>query len=232
MDVKTILIVEDDPDILELVQFNVERRGYKSVLASDGEAGLRLAEELRPDLIILDLMMPGIGGLAVCQQIKENEDIKHVPIIMLTAKSEEADIVTGLELGADDYITKPFSPKELMARVKAALRSRAPAAVAGASVMVTKKVGPIAVDSDRHEIKLHDKLLALTLAEYKLVEALAERPGRVFTREQLLQKIAGEETYLIDRNVDVHVRSIRKKFGEDSEWIQTIRGVGYKCAEV
>ena len=224
-----ILLIEDDSDISELVQYNLEREGFKVYASADGELGLSQALKLKPDLIILDLMLPGLDGLAVCRKLRAQAATAEIPIVMLTAKGEESDIVIGLEMGADDYVAKPFSPKELLARIRAVLRRPrlgAPGVVEG-----RRTVGPVTFDPDRHEAFLHDTALTLTLAEFRLLYTLTSRPGRVFTREQLLEKITGGETYVIDRNVDVHVRAIRKKLGVEAEFIQTVRGVGYKCRE-
>ena len=227
-----ILLVEDEADISELIQFNLERHGFKVRAAANGEDGLKMAAAQTPQLMLLDIMMPGCDGLTVLRRLREAAATKNVPVIMLTAKGEESDIVVGLELGADDYMTKPFSPRELVARVKAMLRrlddSQKPAAAANEKL----SVGPVAIDGERHEAWIHGKPVAFTLAEFNLLKTLISRPGRVFTRDQLLEKITGGETYVIDRNVDVHVRAIRKKLDVDSEFIQTVRGVGYKCREV
>ena len=224
-----ILLIEDDSDISELVQYNLEREGYRVYASGDGEIGLNQALQLRPNLIILDLMLPGLDGLSVCRKLRAAQETQDIPIVMLTAKGEESDVVIGLEMGADDYVSKPFSPKELVARIRAVLRRpRAP----GASVADGRRtVGPVTIDPERHEVWLRDQPLSLTLAEYRLLSALTSRPGRVFTREQLLEKITGGEAYVIDRNVDVHVRAIRKKLAADAEFIMTVRGVGYKCRD-
>lgn len=226
-----ILLVEDEADISELIQFNLERHGFKVRAAANGEDGLKMAAAQTPQLMLLDIMMPGCDGLTVLRRLREAAATRHVPVIMLTAKGEESDIVVGLELGADDYMTKPFSPRELVARVKAMLRrlddAQKPAATAGEKLAV----GPVAIDGERHEAWIHGKPVAFTLAEFNLLKTLISRPGRVFTRDQLLEKITGGETYVIDRNVDVHVRAIRKKLDMESEFIQTVRGVGYKCRE-
>jgi two-component system phosphate regulon response regulator PhoB len=226
-----ILLIEDDPDISELVQYNLEREGFKVVAAADGDRGLSQALQLGPDLIVLDLMLPGQDGLSICRKLRAAPETQDIPIIMLTAKSEESDVVIGLEMGADDYVTKPFSPKELLARVRAVLRRprNTPAEADQEGTRCT--VGPVTIVADRHEVFLRDAPLQLTLAEYRLLSTLTSRPGRVFTREQLLEKITGGETYVIDRNVDVHVRAVRKKLGDDAEFIQTVRGVGYKCRD-
>ncbi len=225
----SVLAIEDDPDILELVQYNLERQGFTVHTATDGESGLKAATELQPNIILLDIMLPGIDGLEVCQRLKKSEEAKAIPIIMLTAKSEESDVVVGLEIGADDYVTKPFSPNELVARIRTVLRRSKKSEEGSQTDRV--EVGPIVMDIGRHEVFHRGNPISLTLAEFNLLNLLCSRPGRVFTREQLLEKISGQDTYLIDRNVDVHVRSIRKKLGEDADFIATIRGVGYKCRE-
>ena len=226
-----ILLIEDDSDISELVQYNLEREGYKVTAAADGEVGLNLALQQKPDLIILDLMLPGLDGLSVCKKLRAAAETAEIPIVMLTAKGEESDIVIGLEMGADDYIAKPFSPKELTARIRAVLRRPRAAAPKEGEPTQRLEVGPVAIDLERHEAYLKGKPLQLTLAEYRLLSTLISRPGRVFTREQLLEKITGGEVYVIDRNVDVHVRAIRKKLESEAEFIVTVRGVGYKCRE-
>ena len=224
-----ILIIEDDSDISELVQYNLEREGYQVHTAIDGYIGLNQAVQLKPNLIVLDLMLPGLDGLSVCRQLRAEPATGGIPIIMLTAKGEESDIVVGLEMGADDYVTKPFSPKELLARVRAVMRRpRNPNPVENG---VQRSVGPISIDAERHEVSLRGESMSVTLAEYRLLSTLISRPGRVFTREQLLEKITGGETYVIDRNVDVHIRALRKKLGDDADFIVTVRGVGYKCRD-
>ncbi len=224
-----ILVIEDDPDILELLQYNLERAGYKVRNAMHGETGLKEAEGYEPDLIILDIMLPGMDGLNVCKKLRQKEKTSSIPIIMLTAKGEESDVVAGLELGADDYVTKPFSPNELVARMRAVLRRPPP--VKKDQEVTKVECGPIKIDSERHEAYLGQDPMALTLAEFNLLKALVSQPGRVFTRDQLLESITGGDTYLIDRNIDVHIRAIRKKLGEHDQMIQTVRGVGYKCKD-
>ena len=228
-----VLIIEDDLDISELVQFNLEREGFRVIVAGDGELGVAQAVKEKPDLIILDLMLPGLDGLSVCKSLRANIQTRDIAIVMLTAKGEESDIVVGLEVGADDYLSKPFSPKELVARVKAVLRrpKNENQRVFSSQQTAGKSNGPVIIDHDRHEVWHHGQPLTLTLAEYRLLSTLVSRPGRVFTREQLLERITGGEVYVIDRNVDVHIRSIRKKLGEDADFIITVRGVGYKCRE-
>lgn len=238
-----ILIVEDDSDIRDLIQFNLERDGFKTRAAKNGEEALWLAFEQAPSLILMDIMMPVCDGLTALRKLRASTgSLRHVPVVMLTAKGEESDIVQGLELGADDYMMKPFSPKELTARIRAVLRR----AKDGDSRSVLEdgllsgekrasdniKVGPIEIDLERHEARSRGKALVLTLAEFNLLKTLISKPGRVFTRDQLLENISGAGTYVIDRNVDVHVRAVRKKLEDDAEFIQTVRGVGYKCREV
>src|SRR5579871_2365072 len=227
---ESLLLIEDDPDIVELVQYNLEREGFRVASARDGERGLHDASSNHPSLILLDLMLPGMEGLEVCRALRHNRVTKRIPVVMLTAKGEETDIVLGLEMGADDYVTKPFSPRELAARVRAVLR-RAEAKAADPEATRLQH-GPLTVDSERYQAWLNGKLLNLTLSEFRLLHALAASPGRVFTRDQLVERITAGECIVTDRNVDVHISSLRKKFGEDGELIVTVRGVGYKCKEL
>lgn len=219
-----ILIVDDEKDIVELVEYNLEREGYRVTSAYNGEEALELVRKELPNLIILDLMLPGIDGLEVCRVLKRDSRTFNIPIIMLTAKGEEADIVAGLELGADDYVTKPFSVRQLIARMRAVLRRM---------VTPTKdkdliKIDDLIIDSIKHTVTLEGKLLELTSTEFKLLKCLAGDPGRVFTRDQLLNNVWSEETFIVDRAVDVHIRRLRKKLGRASKFIVTVRGVGYK----
>lgn len=238
-----ILIVEDDSDIRDLIQFNLERDGFKTRVAKNGEEALWLAFEQAPSLILMDIMMPVCDGLTALRKLRGSTgSLRHVPVVMLTAKGEESDIVHGLELGADDYMMKPFSPRELTARIRAVLRRAKegdPRSVSEDGPLSSEKrdsesmrVGPIEIDLERHEARSRGKALVLTLAEFNLLKTLISKPGRVFTRDQLLENISGAGTYVIDRNVDVHVRAVRKKLEDDAEFIQTVRGVGYKCREV
>jgi len=238
-----ILIVEDEADIRELIQFNLEREGFKTRVAKNGQEGLELAMNQTPDLILMDIMMPVCDGLTALRKIRETTtgSLKQTPVVMLTAKGEETDIVLGLELGADDYVMKPFSPKELTARIRAVLRRTKDDARAGAtatdktppsSSVEKMKAGPIEIDTEKHLAFSRGKPLVLTLAEFNLLKVLISKPGRVFTRDQILEKISGADTYVIDRNVDVHVRAVRKKLEDDAEFIQTVRGVGYKCRDL
>jgi len=224
---KLILVIEDDPDILELLQYNLGKEGYRVAIAEDGERGLKEAIQQTPDMIVLDIMLPGIDGLEVCKRLRQNANTSKIPIIMLTAKGEESDVVVGLELGADDYLTKPFSPRELIARMRAVLR-RGEGTDASAEGEKTT-IGELSIDRARHEVVYQGQPVTFTLAEYRILEMLASNPGRVFSRDQLLDRITGGEVVVIDRNVDVHIRSIRKKLNDEAELIQTVRGVGYKC---
>ena len=228
---ETILLVEDDPDIAELVQYNLEREGYRVITCAEGDVGLAEIMRVKPNLIILDLMLPKIDGLTICKSVRAQSELAGIPIIMLTAKSEESDVIIGLELGADDYLTKPFSPRELLARMKAVLRRQKVGKVEVKAERDRIAVGPVALDIERHEAFLNNESLILTLAEFKILATLMSKPGRVFSREQLLEKVTGGDVYVIDRNIDVHIRSIRKKLGEEAEFIFTVRGVGDKCRE-
>lgn len=220
-----ILVIEDSADIRELLQFNLSREGYEVYTAMTGEEGLVLARVHDPVLILLDLVLPGIRGLEVCKRLKREPRTESIPIIMLTAKSEETDIVLGLEMGADDYVTKPFGIKELAARIRTVLRRTLNPVTAQDGRI---RVGPLEIDSERFQVRVEGQLLTLTLTEFRLLQALAENPGRVFTREQLLDRITEGKTVIIDRNVDVHIRALRKKLGSRSSMILTVRGVGYK----
>lgn len=222
---ETILIIEDDPDIVELLQYNLEREGFAVLTASNGEIGLHEAQTRRPGMVLLDLMLPGLDGLEVCRQLKQRDETREIPLIMITAKGEEADIVSGLELGADDYITKPFSPREMVARTRAVLRR-------GQGRSPRKKtrieLGDVVLDAERHEVVVKGELVPFTRAEFRLLWTLMANPGRVFTRDDLVQRLTEGEAIILDRNVDVHVSSIRKKLGVEANLIGTVRGVGYK----
>ncbi|MFQ6083911.1 MAG: response regulator [Candidatus Aminicenantia bacterium] len=219
-----VLVVDDEKDIIELVRYNLEKEGFKVISATDGEKALEIISKEEPELIILDLMLPGIDGLEVCRVLKRNDQTSSIPIIMLTAKGEETDIVVGLELGADDYITKPFSPRVLLARVKAVLK-RMEAKKEESKVI---KINQLTIDLTRHQVTLERKPLALTSTEFNLLTLLAQKRGRVFTRDQLLDKAWREESFVVDRTVDVHIRRLRQKLGQASHLIETIRGVGYR----
>ena len=220
-----IAVIEDERDIQDMIAYNLQREGYEVVTAERGDEGLALVQDKRPDLIILDLMLPGLDGLSVCQSIRLDTTTQEIPIIVLSAKSEEADIVIGLGLGADDYIPKPFSPGELLARVKAVLRRGGNQLQKAEDTLVHEG---LRVDLLRHQVFLNDEELRLTATEFGLLTTLVEQPGRVFSREQLINRVLGETVVVIDRNIDVHIRSVRKKLGADSGLIETVRGVGYR----
>jgi two-component system alkaline phosphatase synthesis response regulator PhoP len=223
-----ILIIEDDEDIQELIRYNLAREGYQVKAAATGESGLELARSEKTDLIILDLMLPGVDGLEVCRLLKSSANTSAIPVLMVTAKGEETDIVTGLEIGADDYITKPFSPKVLIARVRAGLRRKTQKAVAEDAVI---KIDSIFIHPGRHEVLIDNKPVNLTLTEFKLLHFLANRPGWVFTRYQIVDAIKGEDYIVTDRTVDVQVVGLRKKLGKYGKYIETVRGIGYKFKE-
>ena len=227
MSKESVLIIEDDPDIVEFVQYNLEREGFRVFTADNGETGLHEATTRLPSLILLDLMLPGIDGIEVCRRLKQAKATQLIPLVMLTAKGEESDVVLGLGLGADDYVTKPFSPKELIARLQAVLRRSTKDRSETKDERL--RIGPLIIDPTRHEVLLNGEAIPFTLAEFRLLQTLASSPGRVFTRDQLLDRITGGDAVVIDRNVDVHVRSIRKKLEDEGDLILTVRGVGYKC---
>jgi len=224
----TLLVIEDDPDIVELLRYNLEREGFRVLVAMDGERGLAEAARSHPDLVLLDLMLPGLDGLEVCRRLRTQEATRGVPVLVLTAKSEEADVVIGLEMGADDYLTKPFSPRELLARVRALLRRAQRTDESGKTRI---EMHGLVLDVTRHEVLNQGDPVPLTRAEFRLLWTLAQRPGRVFSRNELVDEITAGEALIIDRNVDVHVSAIRKKLGEAGKMIATVRGVGYKCAD-
>ena len=225
-----VLVIEDEPDILEVIQYNIEREGHKVIACRNGEQGLSRIRTDDPDLVILDLMLPGMDGAEVCRQVKADPVTRAIPIIMVTAKSEESDVVLGLGLGADDYIAKPFSPRELVARVNVALR-RGPTRDEGGSTSERIARGSLVIDLGRFEARAADQLLSLTPTEMRLLHFLASHPGRVFPRAHLLSRVIGEDAVVTDRNIDVHVRALRLKLGEHASVIETVRGVGYRFAE-
>ncbi|PIE23894.1 MAG: DNA-binding response regulator [Planctomycetota bacterium] len=221
-----ILVVEDETDILELIEYNLVREGFLVIPAGDGHEAVQLTREMAPDAVLLDLMLPGIDGIEVCRLLKQDPITRHIPIIMVTAKGEESDIVLGLGVGASDYISKPFGAKELVARVKATLRQGALREERAAGERVQH--GDLIVDSGRHEVSLAGVPVQLTPTELRLLHFLASHPGRVFSRERLLNATVGEHSIVVDRNIDVHVRSIRQKLGDYRKVIETVRGVGYR----
>ncbi len=225
---ENILVVEDEEAIRELVRYNLNREGYSVQEAESGEQALQFTKNKLPDLVILDLMLPEIDGLEVCKRLKSDTRTQHIPIVMLTAKGEEADIVTGLELGADDYITKPFSPRVLVARVRALLRRNKQEEV---SKTDTIQVHNMVIHPGRHEVLVEDVPVNLTHTEFQVLHLLARRPGWVFTRYQIVDAVHGDDYAVTDRSVDVQIVGLRKKLGDAGKYINTVRGVGYRFQE-
>ena len=222
-----ILVVEDDPDIRELLAYTLGKEGYIIVQAASGEAAQKLLEEIVPDLLLLDVMLPGMDGLELLRRLKSDQRSRMVPVILASAKGEEADVVAGLELGAEDYVTKPFSPRVLLARVRTALRRHTQADSTSAGVAALQ-VGPLFLDPSRHETRLDGRKLELSATEFSVLEVLARSPGRVFTRSQIIDSVRGHDYPVTDRSVDVQILAIRKKLGSEGELVETVRGVGYR----
>ena len=229
MKAEKVVVIEDEPDIREVTEHNLAREGYHVYSSPDGEKGLRLVREKSPDLVLLDLMLPGLDGIEVCRELKADRETRAIPVIMVTAKGEESDIVLGLGMGADDYIAKPFSPKELIARVKAVLR-RGPGKDRESEQEIIVR-GEVVVDFGRREVRVEGTSVTLTATELRLLYFLALHPGRVFTRDHLVSRAIGEDVFVVDRNIDVHIRSVLKKLGLYRDMIETIRGVGYRFRE-
>lgn len=226
---KKVLVVDDERDISDIVAFNLRREQYDVLTALDGESALVVAQREQPDLILLDLMLPGMGGLEVCRRLRAEPRTSQIPIVMLTAKGEETDAIVGLAQGADDYVRKPFGVKELMARVAAQLRAKTRAAED--DVPRVLRFGDLEIDSDRFVATLDGQALPFTTTEFKLLRHLVSRKGRVFTRNELLDSVRGPDAIVVDRTVDVHVAAVRRKLGRYGEYLMTVRGVGYKFAE-
>ena len=224
-----ILIVDDEQDILELVRYNLSKEGYETVCAATGEEAIKINSEQRPDLIVLDLMLPGIDGLEVTKHIRNTNEEENTPIVMLTAKGEEADVVTGLELGANDYISKPFSPRELIARIRAILRRRRKTGQKEESHVIRE--GDLVIDHSRHSVTLAGKQIDLTYSEFQMLSLLTAKKGWVFTRGQLVDSIHGENYAVTERSIDVIVVGLRKKMGNHGSLIETVRGIGYRFKE-
>jgi two-component system phosphate regulon response regulator PhoB len=221
-----ILIVEDERALTDVLVYNLEREGYEAIVAHDGQEGLRRAQTLLPDLIILDLMLPVLGGLEICRELRSGERTREIPIVMLTAKAEESDQLVGFSLGADDYVTKPFSVKVLLQRIKALQRR-----VEGTSepVDVIEHLG-VRIDRVRHRALMEGKEIELTPTEFRLLECLVRQPGRAFTRHQLMDSAIGDGAVVLERTIDVHIKTLRRKLGS-SDLIETVRGVGYRFRE-
>jgi two-component system alkaline phosphatase synthesis response regulator PhoP len=222
-----ILVVDDEEDLLELVNYNLSKEGYRVTAVTTGEDALRTAKNKLPDLVVLDLLLPNVDGLEVCRLLKNDPKTRHIPVVMLTAKAEESDQVAGLELGADDYVTKPFSPRVLLARIRAVLRGKAQPPDNSTPV----KAHDLVIHPGRHEALLAGQPLALTFTEFRLLQFLAQRPGWAFTRSQIVDAVKGEDYPVTERSVDVQVAGLRKKLGDCGHYIETVRGVGYRFRE-
>jgi two-component system alkaline phosphatase synthesis response regulator PhoP len=222
-----IILIEDEEDIASLIKLHAELYDYKLHVEVDGINGYRAVEREKPDLVILDIMLPGQNGLDVCRKIKNNPDLKHVPVIIISAKGEELDVILGLELGADDYVCKPFSPKVLFSRIKAILRRSKEAP----KVAKHLKFVDYVMELDCYTLKKKDQNIALTLSEFGILRRLVSNRGKVLTRNQLLDDINNDDSFIVDRNIDVHVASLRKKLGLEGKLIETVRGVGYRFAD-
>ena len=225
---KNILIVEDEENILELIKYNLSKEGYSVDGISSGEKALRAvnSKEIQPDLIILDLMLPDLDGLEVCKRLKNGQSTSHIPVVMLTAKGEESDIITGLELGADDYITKPFSPKVLIARIRTILRREVQKSNTDSLEVI--KIEDLIINPGRHEVSIKGMPIKLTSTEFQALYFLANKAGWVFTRYQIIGSVHGEEHDVTDRSIDVMIAGLRKKLGSYCDYIETVHGVGYR----
>jgi DNA-binding response OmpR family regulator len=224
---KRILVVDDERELVELIAMNLQRNGYEVLTAHDGATGLDIARKQKPDLLILDIMMPGLSGRDVTMALKSAPETAAIPILMLTAKTEETDIIVGLSMGADDYVTKPFSMKVLMARVAAVIRRKA--ALEPAQPMLN--AGPVVIDQSKHEVTIAGRPINLTPTEFKLLTAIVSARGRVMSRDQLMDRAMGTEVFVTDRAIDVHITAVRKKLGDVAWMIHTVRGIGYRLLE-
>lgn len=222
-----VLVVDDEDDAVELIAYNLKTSGFDVIKASDGEEALRKARAVRPDVIVLDIMMPAVDGLEVCKILRRDGATAHIPIIMVTARAAEIDRVLGLELGADDYVTKPFSPRELVLRVKSLLRRRQDES----SLSDHYQFGPLVVDVSRHQVTVNGQPIELTATEFSLLALLVQRRGRVQTREQLLQDVWKYDATIDTRTVDTHMRRLREKLGPAAHYLSTVRGLGYRFLE-
>jgi two-component system phosphate regulon response regulator PhoB len=227
---KNILIIEDEEDIRELVRYNLKREKFEVSEAESGEEGLKVAARGRPDLILLDLMLPGKDGMQICRELKQSEETRAIPVIMMTARGEESDVVAGLELGAEDYVVKPFSPKVLVARVKAVLRRKSSAPAPSEEDVLT--IQDLRIHPGRHEVTVKGTPLSLTASEFGILHFLARRPGWVFTRYQIVDAVHGEDYPVTERSVDVQIVGLRKKLGKAGEYIETVRGIGYRFKDM
>ena len=230
---KRILVVEDETEIGELIEFHLGREGLPTHRVENGRLALESIREVRPDLVILDLMLPDIGGLDICRRLKSDPDTAGIPVVMVTAKAEDDDVVIGLELGADDYVLKPFSPKVLVARVKGVLRRKNldPRTATGDADRLHLAEGRLRIDRRRHEVTVDEQVVEFTVTEFGILARLGSRPGAVLTRNQIISAVHGRDTILSSRTVDVHVTAVRRKLGELGRCIETVRGVGYRFAD-
>lgn len=224
---KSILLIEDEEDIAELIKLQSEISGYKLHVETDGINGYRSVEREKPDLVILDIMLPGQNGLDICRKMKHNPELKNIPVIIISAKNEELDVVLGLELGADDYVAKPFSPKILFSRIKAVLRRGRESS----KVAKTMTFGDFTLEVDRYLLRKGDKYIPVTLSEFGILRRFLANRGKVLTRNQLLDDVQNDDAFIMDRNIDVHIAALRKKLGPNFHWIETVRGVGYRFKE-
>lgn len=221
---KRILLIEDEEDIASLIKLQAEISGYKLHVEVDGINGFRAIEREKPDLVVLDIMLPGQNGFDVCRKMKSNPELKNIPVIIISAKGEELDVVLGLELGADDYVPKPFSPKILFSRIKAVMRR----GKENEKALKVLSFGEFTIEPDRYVFKKGEKLIPLTLSEFGILRRLIANRGKVMTRNQLLDDVHNDDSFIVDRNIDVHIASLRKKSGASFDWIETVRGVGYR----
>jgi two-component system phosphate regulon response regulator PhoB len=228
MATERVLVVDDEEDLLELIRYNLGKEGYQVRCVATGELAIQEARAQLPDVILLDLMLPAVDGLAVCKVLKGDARTQNIPIVMVTAKTEEADVVTGLELGADDYITKPFSPRVLLARVRAVLRRKVKQSLEDPTAI---KVRELVIHPGRHEVLLRGQVVDLTFTEFRLLQFLARKPGWAFSRGQIVDAVKGEDYPVTERSVDVQVAGLRKKLGDFGGYIETVRGVGYRFKE-
>ncbi|MBI3837255.1 MAG: response regulator transcription factor [Planctomycetia bacterium] len=228
MATERVLVVDDEEDLLELIRYNLSKEGYQVRCVYTGEMAIREAKRHLPDLILLDLLLPMVDGLSVCKILKNDPQTQHIPIVMVTAKTEEADVVSGLELGADDYITKPFSPRVLLARIRAVLRRHLKQSMDDSS---TIKIRELVIHPGRHEVLLRGRPLDLTFTEFRLLQFLARKPGWAFSRSQIVDAVKGEDYPVTERSVDVQVAGLRKKLADLGSYIETVRGVGYRFRE-
>lgn len=224
---KTILLIEDEEDIAALIKLQAEISGYKLFVETDGINGYRAIERDRPDLVILDIMLPGQNGLDICRKMKHSPELKNIPVVIISAKNEELDVVLGLELGADDYVAKPFSPKILFSRVKAVLRRGREAP----KIAKTLTFGEFTLEVERYLLRKNDKYIPITLSEFGILRRFLMNRGKVLTRNQLLDDVQNDDAFIMDRNIDVHIAALRKKLGPNFHWIETVRGVGYRFKE-